>query len=155
MTCSTDTMKQLDFDFITSKEEQTAYLRLLLLDYEILKEYEDCEKELDYVCRMIKMYEDEIKLYQSEFKNFSPTPDKPTDYRSGLIRKLCTLHIELANWKISSFEERETDLLAEMNYLNLNMMNKIQVGLNEGINSMRLSRGEETKTYTGLSIAKV
>ena len=155
MTCSTDTMKQLDFDFITSKEEQTAYLRLLLLDYEILKEYEDCEKELDYVCRMIKMYEDEIKLYQSEFKNFSPTPDKPTDYRSGLIRELCTLHIELANWKISSFEERETDLLAEMNYLNLNMMNKIQVGLNEEINSMRLSRGEETKIYTGLSVAKV
>ena len=148
-------MKQLDFDFITSKEEQTAYLRLLLLGYEILKEYEDCEKELDYVCRMIKMYEDEIKLYLSEFKNFSPSPDKPTDYRSGLIRELCTLHIELANWKISSFEERETDLLAEMNYLNINMMNKIQVGLNEGINSMRLSRGEETKTYTGLSVAKV
>ena len=104
---------------------------------------------------MIKTYEDEIILYQSEFKNFSPTPDKPTDYRSVLIRQLCTLHIELANWKISSFEERETDLLAEMKYLNLNMMNKIQVGLNEGINAMKLSRGEETKTYRGLSVAKV
>lgn len=148
-------MKQLDFNFITSKEEQTAYLRLLLLGYDILKDYEDCEKELDYVCRMIKTYEDEIKLYQSEFKNFSPSPDKPTDYRSVLIRQLCTLHIELANWKISSFEERETDLLAEMKYLNLNMMNKIQVGLNEGISSMRLSRGEETRTYRGLSVAKV
>ena len=155
MTCSIDGMKQLDFDFITSKEEQTAYLRLLLLGYDILKEYEDCEKELDYVCRMIRAYEDEIKLYQLEFKNFSPTPDKPTDYRSGLIRKLCTLSIEIANIKLSSFEERETDLLAEMNYLNLNMMNKIQVGLNEGINAMKLSRGEETKTYRGLSVAKV
>ena len=150
-----DIMKQLDFDFITSKEEQTADLRLLLLGYDILKEYEDYEKELDYVCRMIKTYEDEIKLYQSEFKEFSPTLGKPTDYRSGLIRKLCTLSIEIANIKLSSFEERETDLLAEMKYLNLNMMNKIQVGLNEGINAMKLSHGEETTTYTGLSVAKV
>ena len=148
-------MEQLEFNFITTEEEQAQYIRLLLLGDDILKEYADYEKELDYVCRMIKMYEDEIKLYLSEFKNFSPSPDKPTDYRSGLIRELCTLHIELANWKISSFEERETDLLAEMKYLNLNMMNKIQVGLNEGINSMRLSRGEETRTYRGLSVAKV
>ena len=148
-------MKQLDFDFLTSKEEQTAYSRLLLLGYDILKEYEDYEKELDYVRRMIKTFEDEIKLYKSEFKEFSPTPDKPTDYRSGIIRELCTLTIEYDNLKISSFEEQETDLLAEMKFLNLNMSNKINLGLNEKINLMKLSQGEEDEIYTGLSVVNV
>ena len=147
-------MQQLEFDFITTEEEQTHYIRLLLLGYDILKEYADYEKELDYVCRTIKTFEDEIKLYQSEIEEFSPTKNKPTDYRSGLIRELCTVYIELANRKIVSFVEQESNLLSKMEYLNLNMMNKIKVGWNESLNTVRLNKGKEPKIYTGLSVAQ-
>ena len=147
-------MQQLEFDFITTEEEQTHYIRLLLLGYDILKEYADYEKELAYVCRMIITFEDDIKLYQSEIEEYSPTKNKPTDYRSGLIRELCTVYIELANRKIISLVEQESNLLSKMENLNLNMMNKIKVGLNESLNIIRLNKGIEPKIYTGLSVAE-
>tara|TARA_B110000263_G_C15135916_1_gene431071 strand:- start:89 stop:535 length:447 start_codon:yes stop_codon:yes gene_type:complete len=147
-------MEQLEFDFITNEEEQTQYMRFLLLGYDILKEYADYEKELDYVCRMIKVYEDDRKLYQSEIEEYSPTKNKPTDYRSGLIRELCTVYIEIDNIKIISLVEQESNILWEMKYLNLNMMNKIKVGLNESLNTVRLNKGKEPRIFTGLSIAE-
>ena len=146
-------MEQLEFDFITNEEEQTEYLRFLLLGYDILKEYADYEKELDYICRMIKVYEDDRKLYQSEIEECSPTKNKPTNYKSGLIRKLCNVYIEIDNIKIISLVEQESNILWEMEYLNLNMMNKIKVGLNESLNTIRLNKGKEPRIYTGLSVA--
>ncbi|SVD89937.1 uncharacterized protein METZ01_LOCUS442791 [marine metagenome] len=147
-------MEQLEFDFITTEEEQTHYIRLLLLGYDILKEYADYEKELDYVCRMIKAYEDEIKDCQSDIKEFSQTDNNVIDFRRDLIREVCTLHIELANRKIISLVEQESNLLSKMENLNLNMMNKIKVGLNESLNTVRLNKGIEPKIYTGLSVAQ-
>ena len=146
-------MEQLEFDFITNEEEQTQYIRFLLLGYDILKEYADYEKDLNYVCRMIKAYEDEIKLYQSEIEEYSPTKNKPTDYRSGLILKVCTLYIEYYNRKISFLVEQESSILWEMKYLNLNMMNKVKVGLNESLNTDRLNKGKGP-IFTGLSVAQ-
>ena len=147
-------MEQLEFDFITTEEEQTHYIRLLLLGYDILKEYADYEKELDYVCRMIKIFEDEIKDCQSDIKEFSQTDNNVIDFRRDLIREVCTLHIELANRKIISLVEQESNLLSKMENLNLNMMNKIKVGLNESLNIVRLNKGIEPKIYTGLSVAE-
>ena len=147
-------MQQLEFDFITTEEEQRHYIRLLLLGYDILKEYADYEKELDYVCRMIKTFEDEIKDCQSDIEEVSQTDNKPIDFRSGLIREVCTLHIELANRKILSLVEQESNTLSKMEHLNLNMKNKIIVGLNENLNTVRLNKGKEPKIYTGLSIAE-
>ena len=147
-------MQQLEFDFITTEEEQTHYIRLLLLGYDILKEYADYEKELDYVCRMIKIFEDEIKDCQSDIKEFSQTDNNVIDFRRDLIREVCTLHIELANRKIVSLVEQESNILSKMENLNLNMMNKIKVGLNESLNIVRLNKGIEPKIYTGLSVAE-
>ena len=147
-------MQQLGFDFITTKEEQRHYIRLLLLGYDILKECEDYKKELDYVCRMIKTLEDEIKDCQSDIEEVSQTDNKPIDFRSGLIRKVCTLHIELCNRKILSLVEQESNTLSKIEHLNLNMKNKIIVGLNENLNTIRLNKGKEPKIYTGLSIAE-
>ncbi len=147
-------MQQLGFDFITTKEEQRHYIRLLLLGYDILKECEDYKKELDYVCRMIKTLEDEIKDCQSDIEEVSQTDNKPIDFRSGLIREVCTLHIELCNRKILSLVEQESNTLSKMEHLNLNMKNKIIVGLNENLNTVRLNKGKEPKIYTGLSIAE-
>ena len=147
-------MQQLEFDFITTEEEQTHYIRLLLLGYDILKEYADYEKELDYVCRMIKTFEDEIKDCQSDIKEFSQTDNNVIDFRRDLIREVCTLHIELANRKIISLVEQESNLLSKMENLNLNMINKIKVGLNESLNIVRLNKGIEPKIYTGLSVAQ-
>ena len=147
-------MQQLEFDFITTEEEQTHYIRLLLLGYDILKEYADYEKELDYVCRMIKTVEDEIKDCQSDIKEFSQTDNNVIDFRRDLIREVCTLHIELANRKIVSLVEQESNLLSKMEHSNLNMMNKIKVGLNESLNIVRLNKGIEPKIYTGLSVAQ-
>ena len=147
-------MQQLEFDFITTEEEQTQYIRLLLLGYDILKEYADYEKELDYVCRMIKTFEDEIKDCQSDIKEFSQTDNNVIDFRRDLIREVCTLHIELANRKIVSLVEQESNILSKMENLNLNMMNKIKVGLNESLNTVRLNKGIEPKIYTGLSVAQ-
>ena len=147
-------MQQLEFDFITTEEEQTQYIRLLLLGYDILKECEDYKKELDYVCRMIKTLEDEIKDCQSDIKEFSQTDNNVIDFRRDLIREVCTLHIELANRKIISLVEQESNILSKMENLNLNMMNKIKVGLNESLNIVRLNKGIEPKIYTGLSVAQ-
>ena len=147
-------MQQLEFDFITTEEEQRHYIRLLLLGYDILKECEDYKKELDYVCRMIKTLEDEIKDCQSDIEEVSQTDNKPIDFRSGLIREVCTLHIELCNRKILSLVEQESNILSKMEHLNLNMKNKIIVGLNENLNTVRLNKGKEPKIYTGLSIAE-
>ena len=147
-------MQQLEFDFITTEEEQRHYIRLLLLGYDILKEYADYEKELDYVCRMIKTFEDEIKDCQSDIKEFSQTDNNVIDFRRDLIREVCTLHIELANRKIVSLVEQESNILSKMENLNLNMMNKIKVGLNESLNTVRLNKGIEPKIYTGLSVAE-
>ena len=147
-------MQQLEFDFITTEEEQRHYIRLLLLGYDILKECEDYKKELDYVCRMIKTLEDEIKDCQSDIEEVSQTDNKPIDFRSGLIREVCTLHIELANRKILSLVEQESNILSKMGHLNLNMKNKIIVGLNENLNTIRLNKGKEPKIYTGLSVAE-
>ena len=146
-------MEQLEFDFITNEEEHIHYIRLLLLGYDILKEYADCEKELDYVCRMIKVYEDDRKLYQSEIEEYSPTKNKPTNYKSCLIRELCNVYIEIDNIKIISLVEQESNILWEMKYLNLNMMNKIKVGLNESLNTDRLNKGKGP-IFTGLSVAQ-
>ena len=147
-------MQQLEFDFITTEEEQRHYIRLLLLGYDILKECEDYKKELDYVCRMIKTLEDEIKDCQSDIEEVSQTDNKPIDFRSGLIREVCTLHIELCNRKILSLVEQESNILSKMEHLNLNMKNKIIVGLNENLNTVRLNKGKDPKIYTGLSIAE-
>ena len=147
-------MQQLEFDFITTEEEQTHYIRLLLLGYDILKEYADYEKELDYVCRMIKTFEDEIKDCQSDIKEFSQTDNNVIDFRRDLIREVCTLHIELANKKIVSLVEQESNILSKMEHSNLNMMNKIKVGWNESLNTVRLNKGKEPKIYTGLSVAQ-
>ena len=147
-------MEQLEFDFITTEAEQTHYIRLLLLGYDILKEYADYEKELDYVCRMIKAYEDEIKDCQSDIKEFSQTDNNVIDFRRDLIREVCTLHIELANRKIVCLVEQESNILSKMEHSNLNMMNKIKVGLNESLNIVRLNKGIEPKIYTGLSVAE-
>ena len=147
-------MEQLEFDFITNEEEHIHYIRLLLLGYDILKEYADYEKELDYVCRMIKTFEDEIKDCQSDIKEFSQTDNNVIDFRRNLIREVCTLHIELANRKIVSLVEQESNILSKMENLNLNMMNKIKVGLNESLNIVRLNKGIEPKIYTGLSVAQ-
>ena len=147
-------MQQLEFDFITTEEEQTQYIRLLLLGYDILKEYADYEKELDYVCRMIKTFEDEIKDCQSDIKEFSQTDNNVIDFRRNLIREVCTLHIELANRKIVCLVEQESNILSKMEHSNLNMMNKIKVGLNESLNIVRLNKGIEPKIYTGLSVAE-
>ena len=147
-------MQQLEFDFITTEEEQRHYIRLLLLGYDILKECEDYKKELDYVCRMIKTLEDEIKDCQSDIEEVSQTDNKPIDFRSGLIREVCTLHIELCNRKILSLVEQESNILSKMEHLNLNMKNKIIVGLNENLNTVRLNKGKEPKIYTGLSVAE-
>ena len=145
-------MEQLEFNFITTEEEQAQYIRLLLLGDDILKEYADYEKELDYVCRIIKTLENEIKAYQSEIKEFSQTDNNVIDFRRDLIIELCTLHIQLTNRKIVSFVEQESNLLSKMEYLNLNMMNKIKVGWNESLNTVRLNKGKEHKIYTGLSV---
>ena len=147
-------MEQLEFDFITNEEEQTQYIRFLLLGYDILKEYADYEKELDYVCRMIKAYEDEIKDCQSDIKEFSQTDNNVIDFRRDLIREVCTLHIELANIKIISLVEQESNILSKMEHSNLNMMNKIKVGWNESLNIVRLNKGIEPKIFTGLSVAE-
>ena len=147
-------MQQLEFDFITTEEEQIQYIRLLLLGYDILKEYADYEKELGYVCRIIKTLEDEIKDCQLDIKEFSQTDNNVIDFRRNLIREVCTLHIELANRKIVSLVEQESNILSKMENLNLNMMNKIKVGLNESLNIVRLNKGIEPKIYTGLSVAQ-
>jgi hypothetical protein len=34
------------------------------------------------------------------------------------------------------------------------MMNKIKVGLNESLNTVRLNKGKEPRIYTGLSVAQ-
>jgi len=147
-------MQQLEFDFITTGEEQIQYIRLLLLGYDILKEYADYEKELGYVCRIIKTLEDEIKDCQLDIKEFSQTDNNVIDFRRDLIREVCTLHIELANRKIISLVEQESNILSKMEHSNLNMMNKIKVGLNESLNIVRLNKGIEPKIYTGLSVAQ-
>jgi len=147
-------MQQLGFDFITTKEEETEYIRLLLIGYDLLKDFADCEKDLGYINKRVKALRDGIKDCESDIQEYSQPDNKPIIIRNYLIRTACKLQIELWNRKLLPLRDYENKLLSEMELISLNMRNKAITVFNQTLDTIRLSKGKEPKAFTGLSVVE-
>ena len=147
-------MQQLGFDFITTKEEEKEYIRLLLIGYDLLKDFADCEKGLGYINKRVKTLRDGIKDCESDIQEYSQPDNKPIIIRNYLIRTACKLQIELWNRELLPLRDYENKLLSEMELISLNMRNKAITVYNQTLDTVRLSKGKEPKIFTGLSVVE-
>ena len=147
-------MQQLGFDFITTKEEEKEYIRLLLIGYDLLKDFADCEKGLGYINKRVKTLRDGIKDCESDIQEYSQPDNKPIIIRNYLIRTACKLQIELWNRELLPLRDYENKLLSEMELISLNMRNKAITVFNQTLDTVRLSKGKEPKIFTGLSVVE-
>ena len=147
-------MQQLGFDFITTKEEEKEYIRLLLIGYDLLKDFADCEKGLGYINKRVKTLRDGIKDCESDIQEYSQPDNKPIIIRNYLIRTACKLQIELWNRELLPLQDYENKLLSEMELISLNMRNKAITVFNQTLDTVRLSKGKEPKIFTGLSVVE-
>ena len=147
-------MQQLGFDFITTKEEEKEYIRLLLIGYDLLKDFADCEKGLGYINKRVKALRDGIKDCESDIQEYSQPDNKPIIIRNYLIRTACKLQIELWNRELLPLRDYENKLLSEMELISLNMRNKAITVFNQTLDTIRLSKGKEPKIFTGLSVVE-
>ena len=125
-----------------TREEMVETIYALLIGDELQNQYDKKSEALDRVAQEIDKLLEKIEDAELDIKKTTQPKDEPTIMDYYLIQKICALNIERWNLELKPLIEEADSLWREMEYMVLQMKNKV----NKGLYEYKLSIGKATVT---------